>query len=70
MQVSLGALMNIKLNSDRQSTEQKVNYWISVTIIVLYSLLFPAWMIYFIRKHRQRVTNDQIFFKEWNTLFL
>ena len=70
MQVSLGALINMKLNSDRQSTEQKVNYGISVTIIMFYSLLFPAWIIYFIRKHRQIVTTDQIFIKEWNTLFL
>ena len=70
MQVSLGALINMKLNSYRQSTEQKVNYGISVTMIMLYSLLFPAWIIYFIRKHRQIVTTDHIFIKEWNTLFL
>jgi hypothetical protein len=70
MQVSLGALLNMKLNSDRSSTEQKVNHGISVCILLFYSLLFPAWMFYFIRKHRHIVTTDQIFIKEWNTLFL
>ena len=58
MQVTLGALINMKLNSSRVSTEQKVNYGISVIIIMFYSLLLPAWMIFFIRKNRQIVTTD------------
>ena len=50
--------------------EQKTNTIISVCIIALYSLMFPIWMIYFLRKNRHTFVTDQTFAQQWNSLCL